>query len=102
MTNEKCPMSNVKCPESHVLPEVYKVRLVLLNNLRRRYPRRLAPNEIHLQVNRTQCQPRLEYQQHAPIEQKARTDYPQSYGHYVVTRIAQNCHNTNSDAGGNE
>ena len=48
------------------------MRFVLFNQILRRDPRALPPNEIHLRVNGAEREPRFEDQQDAAIKQKTR------------------------------
>lgn len=75
-------------------PEVNEVRLVMLDQIRGRDPSSLPPDEIHLSMNRTERQARLEYEQDAAIEKKKRAQRSDDYRHQVVTLIACNSDHT--------
>jgi hypothetical protein len=55
-----------------VTTKVHKMRFVLFDQIRRRNPRALAPDEIHLRVNRAERQSRFKNQEHAAVKKKAR------------------------------
>jgi hypothetical protein len=74
--------------------EVNEMRLVMFDQISGRDPSSLLPNEIHLSMNRTERQARLEYQQHAAIEEKTRAQHTDDYRHQVVTLIACNSYHT--------
>ena len=79
---------------------MYKMGFVLLNQIRGRDPRAAAPYEIHLCVNRTESQPRLEDQQNAAIKQKARSQEANYHRNIVVSGTAGNdCHQADCHTG---
>jgi hypothetical protein len=53
---------------------MHKVRLVLFHDIRRRCAFGLSPNEIHLYMDRAQCEPRFKNQKHAAIRKKQGAD----------------------------
>lgn len=72
---------------------------MMLDQISGRDPSSLPPDEIHLSMNRTERQARLEYQQDAAIEKKTRAQHTDDYRHQVVTLIACNSDHTDGHAG---
>lgn len=81
--------------------EMHEVRLVSLGQFRRDKVLAELPDEVHLHVNRRQRKPRLEYEQHAAVEEKARAYEARDDRNPVITR-ARDCHYSDCHAGRNE
>ena len=82
--------------------KVYEVWLVLFNDLNGRRAFRLAPDEIHLRVNRTERESCFHDQQHAAVKEKTSAGQSESYGDQVIAWIAGKRNNPDCDAGRDE
>jgi hypothetical protein len=52
--------------------KVHEVRFVMFHQIRWSNSGRLAPDKIHLRVDRAEREPRFENQQHAAVKKKTR------------------------------
>src|SRR6267142_1728838 len=81
--------------------KMYKMGFVMFDKLSWSGSLRLPPDEIHFQMNCTECQTRLKDQKHAPVEEKAGAGKTQNHGDDIVSRVDK-CHDTNSHTGSNK
>src|SRR6266516_2234948 len=81
-----------------MFPEMNKVWLVLLEQLRRHVALANAPEEIHLGVRGAERQSRFKNQKYAAIEQETSSNQTQHHGNPTVAR-AGNCDQADGHAG---